>query len=50
MSYDLQILFKEEEIKHLKEHYNARVSKLSPDVLAMMNLETTSKAKILQAE
>ena len=42
---ELQIFFKEEEIKHLKELYNARVSKLSPDVLAMMNTETTAKSK-----
>ena len=42
---ELQIFFKEEEIKHLKELYNARVSKLSPEVLAMMNTETTAKSK-----
>ena len=42
---ELQIFFKEEEIKHLKELYNARVSKLSPGVLAMMNTETTAKSK-----
>ena len=42
---ELQILFKEEVIKHLKELYNARVSKLSPEVLAMMNTETTAKSK-----
>ena len=42
---ELQILFKEEEIKHLKELYNARVSKLSPDVLEMMHTETTAKSK-----
>ena len=43
--YEIQIAFKEEEIKHLKELYNARVSKLSPDVLAMMSPDTTAKAK-----
>ena len=42
---DLQILFKEEEIKNLKELYKARVSKLSPKVLAMINTETTAKSK-----
>ena len=42
---ELQILFKEEEIKHLKELYHARVSKLSLDFLAMMNPETTANAK-----
>ena len=42
---DLQIALKEEEIKHLKELYNARVSKLSPDVLAMMSPDTKSQAK-----
>ena len=42
---ELQIAFKEEEIKHLKELYNARVSKLSPDHLAMMSPDTTAKAK-----
>ena len=29
----------------MKEVYNARVSKLSPDVLAMMNPDTATKAK-----
>ena len=43
---ELQIAFKEEEIKHLKAFYNARTSKLSPDVLAMMNPDTTAKAKV----
>ena len=42
---ELQILFKEEEIKHLTELYNSRVSKLSPEVLAMINTETTAKTK-----
>ena len=42
---ELQVALKEEEIKHLKELYNARVSKLSPDVLAMMSPDTTAKAK-----
>ena len=42
---ELQILSKEEEINHLKELYNASVSKLSPEVLAMMNTETTAKSK-----
>ena len=39
---ELQITFKKEEIKHLKEHYNARVRKLSPDVLAMMSPVTST--------
>ena len=34
---DLQIAYKEEEIKHLKELYMARVSQVSPEVLATMN-------------
>ena len=42
---ELQIRFKEEKIKHLKELYNARASKLSPEVLAMMNTETKAKSK-----
>ena len=42
---ELQILFKEEEIKHLKELYNASVSKLSLEVLVMMNTETAAKSK-----
>ena len=42
---ELQILFKEEEIKHLKELYNAGVSKLSAGVLANMNTETTATSK-----
>ena len=42
---ELQIAFKEEENKHLKELYNARVSKLSPDVLEMMSRDTTTMAK-----
>ena len=32
-----QIAFKEEAIKHLKELYMARVSQVSPEVLATMN-------------
>ena len=43
---ELLITLKEEEIRHLKEVYNARVSKLSPDVLAMMTAKTTTKAKL----
>ena len=34
---DLQIAYKEAEIKHLKELYMARVSQVSPEVLATMN-------------
>ena len=34
---DLQMAFKEEEIKHMKELYMARVSQVSPEVLATMN-------------
>ena len=43
--HELQIAFKEEEIKHLKELFNAKLSKLSPDVMAMMSPDTTIKAK-----
>ena len=39
---ELQIIFKKEEIKHLKEHYNTRVGKLSPEVLAMMSPITST--------
>ena len=42
---ELLITLKEEKIRHLKEVYNARASKLSPDVLATMNPDTTTKAK-----
>ena len=42
---ELEILFKEEEIKPIKELYNARVSKLSAEVPAMMNTETAAKSK-----
>ena len=42
---DLLITLKKEEIRHLKEFYNTRMSKLSPDVLAMMNADTTAKTK-----
>ena len=38
---DLQIAYKEEEIKYLKELYMARVSQVSPEVLAMMNSEAS---------
>ena len=40
---DLQIAFKEEEIKHLKELYMARVSQVSPEVLATMNSSDGSR-------
>ena len=40
---DLQIAFKEEEIKHLKELYMARVSQVSPEVLARMNSSDASR-------
>ena len=33
----LQITFKEEEIKHLKELYMAKVGQISPELLATMN-------------
>ena len=42
---ELQITFKEEEVKHLKELCNSRVKKWSPDVLAMLSPDTTTKAK-----
>ena len=41
---ELQIAFSEEEIKHLKELYNARVSKWSLDLLAMMSPDTMANA------
>ena len=40
---DLQIAYKEEEIKHLKELYMARVSQVSPEVLATMNSSEASR-------
>ena len=40
---DLQMIFKEEEIKHLKELYMARVSQVSREVLATMNSSEGSK-------
>ena len=40
---DLQIAYKEEEIKHLKEQYMARVSQVSPEVLATMNSSEASR-------
>ena len=40
---DLQMAFKEEEIKHLKELYMARVSQVSPEVLATMNSSERSR-------
>ena len=44
-NYDeLLITLKEEELRHLSEVYQTRMSKLSPDVLAMMNPDTITKA------
>ena len=40
---DLQMTFKEEEIKHLKELYMARVSQVSPEVLATMTSSEASR-------
>ena len=40
---DLQMVFKEEEIKHLKELYVARMSQVSPEVLATMNSSEGSR-------
>ena len=40
---DLQMAFKGEEIKHLKELYMARVSQVSPEVLATMNSSQASR-------
>ena len=40
---DLQIAYKEEEIKNLKELYVARLSQLSPEVLATMNSSEASR-------
>ena len=42
---DLQIAYKEEEIKHLKELYMARVSQVSPEVLATMKSSEASRDK-----
>ena len=42
-SEDLQIAYKEEEIKYLKELYMARVSQVSPEVLATMNSSESSR-------
>ena len=42
---DLQIAYKEEEIKHLKELYMARVSQVSPEALATMNSSEASRDK-----
>ena len=39
------ITLKEEEIKHSKEIFNARVKKLSPDVLSLMISDLTAKTK-----
>ena len=39
----LQIAYKEEEIKHLKELYMARVNQVSPEVLATMNSSEASR-------
>ena len=40
---DMQIAFKEEEIKHLKELYMARVSQVSPEVQATINSSDGSR-------
>ena len=40
---DMQIAFKEEEIKHLKELYMARVSQVSPEFLATINSSDGSR-------
>ena len=40
---DLQIAHKEEEIKHLRKLYIARVSQVSPEVLATMNSSEASR-------
>ena len=39
----MQVAFKEEEIKRLKELYMARVSQVSPEVLATMNSSDGSR-------
>ena len=41
---ELQITFKEEEIKHLKELYMAMVGQISPEVLATMNSDESKDA------
>ena len=43
---NLQIAYKEEEIKHLKELYMARVSQVSPEVLATMNSSEASRTHV----
>ena len=40
---DMQMAFKKEEIKHLKELYMARVSQVSPEVLATVNSSEGSR-------
>ena len=40
---DLQVAYKEDEIKHLKELYLAKVSQVSPEVLATMNSSEGSR-------
>ena len=40
---DLQMAFKEEEMKHLKELYMARMSQVSPEVLATMSSSEASR-------
>ena len=42
---DLQMAFKKEEIKHMKELYMARVSQLSPEVLATMSSSEAPRDK-----
>ena len=41
---ELQMTFKEEEIKHLKELYMAKVSQISPEDLATMNSDGSNDA------
>ena len=41
---ELQMTFKEEEIKHLKELYMAKVGQISPEVLATMNSDGSKDA------
>ena len=40
---DLQVAYKEDEIKHLKEMYMAKMSQVSPEVLATMNSSEGSR-------
>ena len=47
---DLQIAYKEEEIKHLKELYMAKVSPVSPEVLATMISSDGSREHTSQDE